>query len=81
MTYTDLKTMLSTALLKTEHKSSEELLKDQIIKEEVLSDLLRFMVFFEELEQKIQEESTELKKHQPEFKKILKYLNTLNEYL
>ena len=78
MNYQDLKQETLNYFLKIKDINTFDLEKKDIEKQEVLEDLMRFMIFFEELE--LKEKNKELKKI--EYKKTLikvkKYLRTLD---
>lgn len=78
MNYQDLKQETLNHFLKIKDINTFDLEKKDIEKQEVLEDLMRFMIFFEELE--LKEKNKELKKI--EYKKTLikvkKYLRTLD---
>lgn len=81
MNYKDLKQETLNYFLKIKDISIFDLEKKDIEKQEVLEDLMRFMIFFEELE--LKEKNKELKKI--EYKKTLikvkKYLSTLDSMI
>lgn len=81
MNYKDLKQETLNYFLKIKNFNVFDLEKKDIEKQEVLEDLMRFMIFFEELESK--EKNKELKKidYKKTLIKIKKYLNTLDSMI
>ncbi len=81
MNYKDLKQETLNYFLKIKGFNALDFEKKDIEKQEVLEDLMRFMIFFEELESK--EKNKELKKidYKKTLIKIKKYLNTLDSMI
>ncbi len=81
MSYKKLKQDTLNAFLEVKNMTEREVNSTNIVKSEVLDDLMRFMVFFEELERKENNHELKKKEHKDSLKKIKKYINLLNEML
>lgn len=81
MTYSKLKKDLVTALISIKRLEVDYLLEKDIEKNEVIEDLTRFMLFFEELEEKESKGQAKYSDFTNQFNQIAKYLKELSSML
>lgn len=81
MSYKQLKQDTLSFFLKVKHMKEYDLKKKNVIQSEVLDDLMRFMVFFEELETKEKNKDLKKSEHVTALKSIKKYLSALHEMI